>query len=149
MSDQYVIYLKQCFLSLTYKKDNSLSGSFCRISCNLLHTKTVSSHSFCQVWYTYLAVKGFRSEKGMRSAVGFLWKASFAALSATSFPRIPACPGTHIKTISFWSALILCNRYCICISRGWSVLIFPSACKADSESEKKTWISFLGTDVLD
>ena len=30
---------------------------------NLLDTKTVSFHSFCQIWYTYLAVKGFRSEK--------------------------------------------------------------------------------------
>ena len=52
------------------------------------------------------------------------------------FPLIPTCPGTHIKTISFWSGLILFNSSCICISRGWSVFNFPSACKADSESEK-------------
>ena len=35
----------------------------------------------------------------MRSAVGFVSRASFAALSAASFPRIPTCPGTHIKKI--------------------------------------------------
>ena len=67
----------------------------------------------------------------------FLSRAFFAGLSAASFPRIPTCPGTDIKTISFWSALILCNSSFICISRGWSVLNFLSACKADSESEKK------------
>ena len=78
--------------------------------------------------------KRFKSEKGIRSAVAFLSRASFGALSTASFLRIPTCPGIHIKTISFWSALILCNRSCICISRGWSVFFnFPSACKTDNE----------------
>ena len=48
-SDQYVIYIEQCLLCLYYKRDNSLFGSFGRISRNLLDTKTVSSHSFCQI----------------------------------------------------------------------------------------------------
>ena len=72
----------------------------------------------------------------MSSAVSLLSTASFTALSAASFPQILTCPGTHIKTISLWSALILCKSSCISISRGWSVFNFPSACKANSESEK-------------
>ena len=51
-----------------------------------------------------ILVKGFRSEKSMRSPEGSLWRTSLAALSAAFFLRIPTCPGTHIKTLSFWSA---------------------------------------------
>ena len=131
-SDQHVIYLKQCFLSLNYKKI-SLSGSFGKILWKLLDIKTVSSNSFFQIWYTYLAVRGFRSEKDMKLAVGFLSRASFAALSAASFPRIPTCPGTDIKITSLWSALILC--------------IFQALVKQIA-SLKKSWISFLETDRI-
>ena len=110
------------FSFLTLQKDNSLSGSFGIISWNLLDTKTV---------------KGFGSEKGIRSAVVFLvlffiiksfFRNCISSLvsSNTNMSRNP----------QNGSVLILCNSSCICISRGWSVFNFPSACKADSESEK-------------
>ena len=40
----------------------------------------------------YLAVKGCRSGKGIKSSVGSFSRASVAALSAASFARIPRCP---------------------------------------------------------
>ena len=113
-SDQYVIYLK-LFSFLVLQKDNTLPESLGKISWNLFDIKPASSHSLCQTSET---------EKGTRPAVGSVLRASFAALPAASFPRIPICPGTHIKIVSFLSALILCKGFCICISRGWSVLNF-------------------------
>ena len=91
---------------------------------------------------TYLAVKGFRSEKGVRLAVDFCkLRASFAAISAASFPQIPTCPGIHIKTISFWSTSVLCNISWFYVNRRWSVFDFSNARKADSE-RVKTMSSF-------
>ena len=55
---------KTVFSFLVLQKDNGLSGSFGRTSWNLLDTKPVSSYSFCQIWYTHLAFKGFRAKKG-------------------------------------------------------------------------------------
>ena len=72
----------------------------------------------------------------MRPAIGSVLRASIAALSAALFPQMPVCPGTHIKIVSFLSALILCTSSCICISRGWSVLKFLGACRAEGESKK-------------
>ena len=94
----------------------------------------------------YLAVKGFRSGEGKRAWDRlsvfrlFVCLLSRASLAVLSFPRIPSYPGTQIKkkttNTSFGQHQFLCDRFCICISRGWSVFNFPSACKADSESEK-------------
>ena len=120
---------RNCVFFLCLKIENSLSESSDEISWSLLDTMTVSSHSFCQTWCMHSAVKGFRSEKDMISSVGFLSRASLAVLPAASFSRIPTCPGTHTKTISFWSTSILCNRSCICIDRRSSVLIFPTLAK--------------------
>ena len=58
---------------------------------------TASTRSLCQTWCIYLAVKGFRSEKGMRSSLGSLSRTSLAALSAASSPRKSTCPGTQLK----------------------------------------------------
>ena len=43
-----------------------------RCHWSLLDTMIASFHSFCQTWCIYLAVKGFRSEKGMSSSVASL-----------------------------------------------------------------------------
>ena len=67
---------------LVLQNDNSLSESFGKISWGLLDTVTASSHSFCQTWCKYSAVQGFKSEKGTRSSIGFLSRASLAAPSA-------------------------------------------------------------------
>ena len=90
------------FSFLLLQKDNRPSESFGKTLWNTLVTKINLTHSLCQIWYTYLAVRGFRSKKGMSSAIGFSSRTSFAA----SLRQIPTCPGTHIKTISFWSALL-------------------------------------------
>ena len=116
-SDQYVIRLKQCFPSLCYKKITV----YLKVLVKFHKTYLILNHSFCQTSQTYLEVKGLRLEKGTRPAVGSVLRASFAALSAASFSQIPICPGTHIKIVSFLSALILCKSSCICSSRGWSV----------------------------
>ena len=50
-------------------------------------------------------------EKDMRLSIGSLSRASLAALSPASFPIIPTCPGTHMKTISFWSTSFY-STYC-------------------------------------
>ena len=87
----------------------------------------------------HLAVKGFRLEKGMKRSAGSKSTASIAALSAPLFPWIPTCPETHQnnnKNTSFLSTSILCNICWICTSRRWSVLNFPSVCKAERESKK-------------
>ena len=82
-------------------------------------TENMKVNMTCQTSQTYVEVNGFRSEKGTRLAIGSVLRASFAALSTASFPWILICPGTHIKRVSFLSALILCRSFCICISRGW------------------------------
>ena len=107
-NDRYVLF-KTVSSFLVIQNDNSMSESFGKISWSLLDTMTASSHSFCQTWCIYLAVKGFRSEKGMRSTVGSFSSASLAALSAASVPCIPTCPGTHIETIFLWSTSIVCH----------------------------------------
>ena len=112
-SDQYVVYLKLSFLLLQ---------SFGKMSWRLLDTMITSSHSFCQTFCIYLAVKGFRSEKGIRSSVGSFSRASLAALSAASFPWIPTCQETHVKKTTFFrSVSILCSISCICVNGGWSL----------------------------
>ena len=88
-SEQYVNWSEQRLLSFYYKGIVTVSESFGKISWNLLDTKTVSSHSFCQTWCIYLAVRCFGPEEGMRSSVGSLSRASLTGLSAVPFPRIP------------------------------------------------------------
>ena len=76
------------FSFLVLQKDNSLFESFGKISWNLFDTKPASSHPSCKTSQTYLEVKDFRSEKGTRPAVGSVLRASFADVSAASFPRL-------------------------------------------------------------
>ena len=68
------------------QKDNSFPESLRKLSWKLFDVKPASSNSLCQTSQTYLEVNGFRSEKGTRPAVGSVLRASFAALSAASFP---------------------------------------------------------------
>jgi len=94
------------FSFLVLQKDNSLSEGFCKISCNLFETKYQFYHTpsakLCRhIWQS----KVFDQKKGTRPAVSSVLRASFAALSDALFPQIPICPGTHIKTVSFSSAL--------------------------------------------
>ena len=124
---------------LVLQNDNTLSESFGKISWSLLETMTVASHSFCRTWRINLDVKGFRSEKGMRSAVGSLSRASLATLSAASLPRIPTCQGNHAHKnpsglLQFYATYLVVVFFFI--NRGWSVFNFSITCKADSELEK-------------
>ena len=99
---QYAVYLElSSFLVL--QNVNSLFESFGKMAWSFLDTMITSSHSFCKTRCMYLAIKGFRSEKGIRLSVGSSSRAPLAALSAASFLQIPTSPGTHIKTTSIWS----------------------------------------------
>ena len=93
MNGKYVVYLElSSFLVL--QNVNSLPESFGKISWSLLDTTIASSHSFCQTWCIYLAVKGFRTEKGIRSAIGSFSRASLAALSKHPCPCQNCSDGT-------------------------------------------------------
>ena len=140
------------FSFLVLQKDNSLYGRFCRISSNLLDTKTVSSHSFCQIWCTYLAVKDLGPKKAGDRLLVFcqeLFSQLYQQPRFLEYQHVQE-PTKKKKKKSVWSALILCHSFFfkICISKGWSVFNFPITCKADSESEKKKRISFLEIDRL-
>ena len=126
---------------LVSQNATSLSESFGKMSWSLLDIMTALSHYFCQTWCIYLSVKGLRSEKGIRLSIGSFSRASLAALSAASFLRIPTCPGTHIKTTSFWSASVLCSISRTCINRGWLLFSFPVLAK-QTVNPRKSWIYF-------
>ena len=83
-SDQYVIYFKQCFLSLYYKRITvclEVSVEFHEIYKIPKQFGPILSARFgTYIWQ----IKGFRSEKGMRSSVGFLSRAFFRS-SMSSF----------------------------------------------------------------
>ena len=84
-SEQYVICLKQCFLFLCYKKTTVCLKVLVKFHETYLIPNQLHLTPSAKI---YLEVKGFRSEKGTRPAVGSVLRASFAALSAASFPRI-------------------------------------------------------------
>ena len=90
-SDQYnfIICLKQCLISLCYKTIRVCLKVLVKFQETYLIPNHEASHSSCQTSETYLEVKGVRSEKGTRPDVGLVLRASFTALSAASFPRIP------------------------------------------------------------
>ena len=140
-SDQYVIYLKQCFLSLYYKKITvclkvSVKFHVTYLIPNQFHPTPPAKHHR-HVWQSNVY-----GQKKIRDQPSAQCQEPLSQLVA-SFSLIPICPGTHTAG-SFLSALILCESSCICISRGWSVLKFLSACRAESESDKI--VNFLSFD---
>ena len=85
--------------------------------------------------------RGFYVWKGQAAVCRILVKRFFNGCISSLISRMPSCHGTHVKTISFWSASTLCNIAWIYINR--ALPFFSSACKADSESDKAINLLFL------
>jgi len=119
-SDQYVIYLKQCFPSLCYKRITVFLKALVNFRENYLISNqlhpTPSAKPHRHIWKLMVSGrKKVQDQPSVQFKSFFCSSISCLVTSNTYLSRNP-----H-KNISFYFALILCESFCICISRGWSV----------------------------
>ena len=106
MTNNHVVCLELCLLFMYYKM------------LTICLKALVRCHEACWILRWLHPILSARLDVYIWQSRVFGLKRASGHLSAASFPRTSTGPGTHIKTTSFWTTLILCTIFCICVNRG-------------------------------